>query len=599
MLGLALTILLFGAVTTTASAGHATAPPALSIDDQDYDSVIDETEAVGNNTVVAVEGDNNDTVVSGKLAKHGDPVGAVVREYSINALERTEEVRTNDGNVVTANGDNVIIEGGNVAQFNEDPDIRARYDNGTVEKLVVNGTNIETESGTNIETDRGDNIGLDPEAFDYHEFAVQIIETSDVGEGETMEISAEIGNRGHTTGEEMVSIEAGGLTYTPQMIELSPGESTIAEFEYRTRNMDAPSVEMTLTSSHDSHTIDAPIDEPDFRINVPSDSVSVAQGETVEIPVELDRTGGGRETTYAIDFYINETHIDTELAAIEGGGETEIEFEYETSESDSPNVTAKIIGPENTNATQDVIIRDSILAVENITTPDNISEHQPTQITAAIENFGTETKNQTVTLEVAENASTTVHTANETQVEIGNRSTENVTLVYHTTPAHHPEHQITVSTPDHEKTETVTTEPQPVFEFVDGPEGNLTAPPEEEHVLSTNIKNTGHANGSANITLFLDGSEEEIQQIDLTSGETESIDFSIATPSDGELEYELDSEDQTTNGTIITVQDGTDGGSNPSEQSENDGFGIPITTILTTAFVVLMTLFVVFVMVKN
>jgi hypothetical protein len=540
-------LLLAGAVgTATATTYSSSDSPTPEYGDDT--PLVDESEAVDNSSVV-VNGDGN--VVSGKQVGYGEPVGKLIRVYWLNGLEKTESVVVRDDNVVTRTGQNVIVEGGgSVGVFDETPDIRARYDNGTVEKVVVNGSNIETESGRNVKTEEGENVEINRNTFNDHEFVIDILNTSNVGEGEVMEVTVKVGNIGHESGEEIVDIEVDGRGQNPRMLELDPGETQKLDLQYFTRSKDAPGVELTAKTPDDSDTVTAPIDKPDFRIDIQSADRAVSFGEEISVSAVLNRIGGSHEKTYAIDFLADGSVTDTELVSLERGGKTEVNFTYKTNGGDVPSVLATVSGPGEAEDAQKIAVRMPILAVDKVYPPKNVSEYEKVDVTAKVENYGTDTKNQTVQLATSKNGTNETTIVDKKRVKLGNRSEKNVTFAYHTKPEYHPQHKLTVSTPDHNRSVTVKTNATAVHKFETVPKETIIAPSDEKRTLKPTIKNIGHANGTAKATFKLNGSVEKTINLSVEAGKTASTKLDVEVPQNASVKYKIAVQHDETNGTI-------------------------------------------------
>jgi len=552
-----------GTATAVADSSSSSSTPEYG----DDTPLVDESEAVDNSSVV-VNGDGN--VVSGKQVGYGDPTGRVVRVYPMNGLEKSDPLVVRGDNVVTRTGQNVIVEGGSVGVFDESPDVRARFKNGTVEKVVVNGSNIETESGVNVKTENGDNVEINRNTFNDHEFVVDILNTSDVGEGEVMKITVKVGNIGHATGEETVRIEAGGRSYTPKLVELDPGETRKIDLKYHTWSGDAPGVELTVKTPHDSDTVTAPVDKPDFRIDIQDSDVAVSNGETISVSTVLDRTGGSSTETYAIDFLVDGNVVDTELVRLKPGGKTDVKFSYETNSDDVPSVRATISGPDEAKDSRKIAVHKPILAVNKVYPPKNISEFEKVDITAKIENYGTDTKNQTVQLALSKNGTNETTIVDKKRVKLGNRSAKNVTFTYHTKPEFHPKHQLTVTTPDHNQTVAVETNATAVHQFKSAPKGNITAAAGETRSLEPTVKNIGHAKGTANVTFKLNGSVKKATNLSLDAGETDSAKLDVDVPVNASVKYKIATQHDSTNGTIVPASSNTPSQNNtPTTTPEN------------------------------
>lgn len=558
-------LLLTGAVGTAAAAVTDSSSTSTAAAEYNADPMIDEGDAVDNSSVVVNE---DGTVVSGQQVSYGEPVGRVVRVYEFNGLEETDPLVVRGGNVETREGQNVVVEGGSIAVFDESPDIRARYDNGTVEKVVVDGDNIETGSGLNVKTEDGENVKLNRDAYNDHEFVVDILNTEYVGEGERMNISVKVGNIGHETAEDTVDIEVDGHRYSASMLELEPGETREIELDYYTRSGDAPNIDLTVKTPDDSETITAAVAKPNFQISIGKSDLAVSSGETVTVPATLDRTGGSSEQTYAIDFLVDGSVVDTELVSLQPGGDSNLEFSYKTSDSDTPTVRAIISGPDGANATRTVAVRKPILAVNQIQTPENITESQEVSVTATVENYGTEAKNQTVELVRSGPDTDEATVVGEKQVKVGKRNSKDISFSYQTNPSLHPKHQLTVRTADHNRTVGVTTNATGVYQFESAPSGNTTAAPGSSYSLTPTLKNVGHANGTANVTFTVDGSLAKAVNVSLTTGETGSANFSVNVPSNSSVSYKIATQYDSTTG-MIQPTDSSNGSETTSTATGN------------------------------
>lgn len=584
-----------GSVTASpTSESHS--PPAIEAGGNSP-AKLDSSNAVDNNAVVITEDGN---VVSGELVSHGEPVGRVIRTYDVNGLEKTEPVETRGGNVVSASGKNIVVEGGgSVGKFDENPDIRARYENGTVEKLVVDGRNIETTSGQNIVTEDGENVAVDQDAFSEANFIVAITGTERVGEGEIMNVTADVGNNGHAEGEKRIEVVVDGRSHNPKLLRLDPGETRQVEFRYRTSSGDAPEIELKVKTPDDVDTTTATVAKPDFQLGISESELGVSAGETINVPVHIGRTGGSSKETYATDFIVDGTVIDTELVTLSRGGSANLKFSYDTTEEDTPSVLATIRGPNNLNDTMEIPIHKQILAVDSIQTPTNISEHEQVNVTATLENYGTETKNQTVSLEFSENGTDETTVVGEKQVSVSKRNTKDVTFSYETTPELHPNHQLTVRTADHNRTTTIATNATAVFQIESAPSGNITAPADGGYSLAATVKNAGHASGAKNVTFSVNGTVKKTVTPSLDTGETSSVSVGVDVPTDNPASFKIATEDDSSNGALLAEgaasgdqsNSSANSGSEPSPANNGNGGGSGMLSFLPSIPIMITTTF--------
>ena len=561
---------LIGAVgPTLATAQFSPEPPdnvdSISSNTDNHPPLSTSDNGVDNNAVVVNEDGH---VVSGRHVSYGEPQGRLIREYTVNGLAKSEPIEIDGNTIKSKSGQRVVVEDeGVVRVFDESPIIRARYENGTVEKLVANGSNIETTSGNNIVTDDGENIGVDQSAFTESEFVAEILSTDQVGEGSILNVTAKIKNVGHVNDRKRVELVVDDRDHNPKLLSLEPGESNKVKLRYRTRTGDAPEIELAVKTPDSMEFTTVEIAKPEFQLDVQHSTLAVAAGETITIPLKVARTGGTSEDTYATDLVINGTVVDTRLLTLRPEGSDSTTFTYNTTENETPTVQATVVGPNNTNMTLEIPVNKPILGVNQITTPENVTEHEPTNATAVLENFDTAKQNQTVQLIAKQN-----HTANETvlsekQVTVANRSTKTVTFDYHTDPQFHLWHSLIVRTEDDEMSHNYSTLPTSVFQISSVPTGNQTSTAGSQYTLSPTIENHGHKHGTANLTYRIDGAIEETRNLSIPAGGSASHDISITTPANGTITYEVTTQHDAANGTI-TTSNTTEAEKTPTEQGE-------------------------------
>ncbi|CDK38197.1 hypothetical protein [Halorubrum sp. AJ67] len=541
------------------------ATTAISSDTPSHPPLSNSDSAVNSKAVVVNEDGN---IVSGQHVSYGEPQGRLIREYTVNGLEKSEPLEISGNTIRSSSGHRIVVDGeGVVRVFEESPIVRARYENGTVEKLIANGSNIETASGNNIVTSDGENIGVDRGAFTESKFAAEILSTGQVGEGSILNVTAKIRNVGHVTEQKRIGLVVDDREYNSKLLRLEPGESDKVKLRYRTRPGDAPEIELAVKTPDAKQVTTVEVAKPRFRLDVPKTSLAVAAGETISVPFEVARTGGTSEDTYATDLVINGTVVDTKLITLRPESSDSTTFSYETTEDDTPSVRATVVGPNNTNITFEIPVQKPILGVNQIVTPENVTEYESTNATATLENFGTTKKNQTVQLIATHNHTGKETTIAEKQVTLANRSTKTVTFGYHTDPEYHPWHSLIVRTEDDEKIYNSSSLPASVFQISPAPARNQTSEAGSQHTLSPVIENIGHKQGIANITHRVNGTVEKTQNLSIPAGGSVSSELNITTPANGTVTYETTTQHDAINGSV-TVGNTTDAADTPTEQSK-------------------------------
>lgn len=509
----------------------------------------------------------DDTVVvneSGEVTSAGsiplENVSAgVVARYEINQVEREDTVVVgSNNNVETERGDDIVAENGSVERIpGMEPDIRAILDDRTVERIVRNGSNIETESGINIERAKGGNVVADPDALDSSNFQVEIVDTNDVAEGEKLIVTGRIENRAHLEDTQTVRLLVEGSTAYSRSIELEPGSSTTEEFNYTTTEGDAPEVEIELISDDDSDSRDVTVLEAGVHVDIGAETFDVVEGATLTVPVEVRKVGGDpdEEFVYSIELYVRDERRASEIVTFEGAGTRNLEFEYETGTDDLPEFDVVVEGPTDANDSATVSVQPAIFAVDIESAPDSAFVGETVRVTASVTNHAMTTQSQQVEFYASDETAAPESThIDGTSVELGGSESTDVTFSYEVAEGDVPELAIEVRSDDDSDTSTIAVERRPEFEIVDDPERELVVEANETYSITITVENTGSTAGTRSVTLRDEDGIVDSKDVTLGVGERETLTFTGTAPPTGNTSVEIDTEFDT-HSTTVTAEE--------------------------------------------
>lgn len=513
---------------------------------------------ITDNSVVVNE--SGEVTSAGSIELANITAGVVAR-YDVNNVDREDAVVVaSDNTVETERGDAIVAENGTVERVpGMEPDIRAILDDRTVERIVQNGSNIETESGVNIERAKGGNVIADSDALDSSNFQVEIVDTNEVAEGEKLIVTGRIENRAHLENTQTVRLFVEGSLAYSRSIELEPGNSTTATFNYTTAEGDAPEIEIELASDDDSDSEDVPVHGAGVLVDIAAETFDVVEGATLSVPVKVRKIGGDPDETvvYAIELYVHDEKQAKKIVTFEGAGTRNLEFDYETGSDDLPEFEVVVEGPNDANDTATVSVQPAIFAVDIIDAPESVFVGETVDVTAAVTNHALTTQSQQIEVFTSNQTRPSELTRiDRTSIELGSSETTNVSFPYEAKPGDVPEFSIEIRSDDDSDTTAIAVERRPEFEIVDATGPELVVEPNASYSITVTVENTGSAEGTQSVTLRESDTVVESKDVTLDVGERETVTFTNTAPADGNTSIEIHTEFDVYTGTVTLNESG-------------------------------------------
>ncbi|MGM0604282.1 MAG: CARDB domain-containing protein [Halobacteriota archaeon] len=195
-------------------------------------------------------------------------------------------------------------------------------------------------------------------------------------------------------------------------------------------------------------------DSPFFNVDISSDrsDSEVFVDEVANVVVTIFNTGD--EGTQDVEFYVNGTLEETRSVTLGVGEGDQIEFDYQTDETDSGETLDVVVASEldEDDHTIDVIStpEEPYFTANVLETNAPVEEGAELTVDAEIENIGNDTGEQTVSLTVDGEVRDT------TTVELDSGASTTVTLTWSTESGDAGEYDAIVSTDDDSDSETIT-----------------------------------------------------------------------------------------------------------------------------------------------
>ena len=254
-------------------------------------------------------------------------------------------------------------------------------------------------------------LGLEPPEDDPEAnltVAETALDQTDVVEGETVTVTAEIANTGDAPGEYTAGLEIDGTVEDTETVEVEPGETEVVEFTYTFEDAGEYEVSVdgaaagTVTVSEASTPPPSPSPDPDPEpdisvLDANIEPTTIATGENVTVTVTLENTGDA-DGDYEVTLNVDDARVDSTTESVSAGETTELSFvhtfeeagEYEVRVSDvqAGTVTVEHASDELTPVRFDVTDLTTSVAIDE--------PGDSASISATVENIGDEPDTQTV-----------------------------------------------------------------------------------------------------------------------------------------------------------------------------------------------------------
>ena len=197
------------------------------------------------------------------------------------------------------------------------------------------------------------------------EFTVEVEETTaPVQAGETLEVTAAVENIGEegTVAVSLLDFEGGEVD--SEDVELDSGAGETVELSW-TPDADAVGTgEVTVETESDSATETVTIEDApaEFDVDIVSADEHVTARVLTTVVAEITNTGT-LEGTQTIEITVNDELRDERELTLDGGGQERIEFEYETSEDDAPEITVSVDSDDDSASESIRLVTETVTPV--------------------------------------------------------------------------------------------------------------------------------------------------------------------------------------------------------------------------------------------
>lgn len=230
---------------------------------------------------------------------------------------------------------------------------------------AVRASAYDGDNGTTDAPDVRRELKCDSDT-DTGTFAVTIDEYDEgVTAGERVNVTAEVENTGDLEGSQDVSfLVDGDVIDVRENLTLGANQSETVPFSYETNESDVPEFEIAVESEDDNATRTVEVTQPEpafFAVEIEDAPTEVAAGETIDVAVRIENTGGdsGTQSVTLTDFdgEIVDTTPPLDLAPDET---TNVSLNWSTESADTGAGNATVRS-ENETDTERIEIRPPVV----------------------------------------------------------------------------------------------------------------------------------------------------------------------------------------------------------------------------------------------
>ena len=377
--------------------------------------------------------------------------------------------------------------------------------------------------------------------------------TSQVTPGDTVTVDATIENTGDATGTQpIVFDELGGVQIDETTLTLDPGESASLTFTWQTPEDAEGSTTLAVSSDDDTDTAivefrDVPDPGPFFEVTIDDATSPVTAGEAVDVSATVENTGTETDTQDIVLRDFDGNVVDTiSDVTLEPGESTTLEFTWQTTEEDAETGTLEVASDDDSDTITINVLEPGPgpffeVVIDDATSP--VTAGEPLDVTATIENVGSETDTQDIVLRDFDGH--VVDTISDVTLSPDERTT--LDLVWETDDDSAETGTIEVASDDDIDSVTVTVlEPDPPLFQVDIINATTPVDAGETVLVDAVIENVGGQPDTQTVELRLpDGTVITDTELSLEPGEAVEVQFPWATTDDdvGTTDLEVASED--------------------------------------------------------
>ncbi|GAB3019138.1 outer membrane protein assembly factor BamB family protein [Natronobiforma cellulositropha] len=454
----------------------------------------------------------------------GHVVG-IAPSFTLDSLETDAPVTAGETLIVTATVENTGADGEQTVTLEVGGEVR---DSQTLD-LEAGETGTVTLEWETTDDDAGDHeitVSSDDDSVSESirvqavgevVFVIDAFETDSLIEaGETVTVTASVRNAGTAHGEQTITFNVNGEVHDSTTLSIGAGWTMRSTLEWETTDTDVGIHEITLSTDDDSVSETVAVDagnESEFVLSEIETNSPITERDTLTVDVTIENVGDAAGVETVVLRALGEDRSEATVELEPGENET-VTLEWHTTDGDSPTTSdtfaVGIIGTDD-SAVEHVLIRvyEAIFAIESVETNGPVDAGETLTVTATVENTGSASGEQSVTLEIDGE----VHDAQTLDLDAG--ATETVTLEWQTDDDV-GDHEITVSTDD-----TVVFIAPSFSVHTLEPNDPVTAG--ETLTVTATVHNLGNAAGTESLLLEADGEVRDDTTVTLEPGEATAV----------------------------------------------------------------------------
>jgi hypothetical protein len=366
-------------------------------------------------------------------------------------------------------------------------------------------SNDETESqSVTIETDSVYNVNITST-------------NSPITVGETIDVTADINNTGSSGDTKTVELVAGGVVRDSKSVAVSSGSTITETFNWTTQSGDDNISLVTIQSEDDEDSSSVEINQKAFfDIVIEETNSPIFAGADFQADVTIQNTGGSQDQQ-TIELLVDSVVEDSVTRTLDGGVSTTETLSWSTSSTDLGTYNG-VVQSNDDSESFTIEVSDSGVSVTIDSTNSPVSVGETLSVDFTIENTTTATKQTEVEL-IADGIE-----RDNLYYELSSGQTLSNTLTWDTQRGDHTISSITVTSVDNNKSQNVTIQSD-IFDL------NITStnsPVSKTEVVDVafDVTNIGDIQGNQTVKLFIDGSEQDGENLSLTPSSSQSVTLS-------------------------------------------------------------------------
>ncbi len=395
---------------------------------------------------------------------------------------------------------------------------------------------VSTQSGNSTTTPESVTV-QEPATF---QVSIDSID-SPVVEGKALEIDVNVENTGDLDGTQTVELTvdngpAGELGAPSRDVTLQSGDSTTETFSIGTAKDDAGDYDVAVSSENDTKTEKATVQEPDnFEIKSVSPN-SPAEGETLEIDVNVENTGD-IDGTQTVELTVDngpagELGAPSRDVTLQSGDSTTETFSIGTAKDDAGEYSLTVLSENDTATGTATVLQPPNFEIKSVSTNSPVTEGETLSVTTTITNPGEVEGTQTVDLTVGPSGQLGDASAG---VTLSPSESKTVTLSVSTEPGDAGTYSATIKGGDTEPQAPVVVKEEeqepPNFE-IKSVSTNSPVTEGETLTVTATVENTGDVQGTQTVDLTVGPSGQlggKSAEVTLSPEKSKKVTLSVST----------------------------------------------------------------------